>query len=286
MNLNWEWIIIDDHSKDRTYQWIEEAAQKDSRIKGFRLAKNYGSHTALTCGLHQAKGDCALILAADLQDPPEIIPDLISKWRNGAQVVWAVRSQREGGKIQPIGFSQLYYFLMRHLVGLKEMPSTGSDFFLIDQCVLKAFRQFHESHVSILALITWMGFRQASIIYDKQARQFGRSGWNLEKKLKLVVDSITSFTYLPVRFMSYLGFLVALLGLGYAGVVIFNALRGQPVQGWSSLMLVVLVIGGIQMLMMGILGEYLWRALDESRRRPMYLIEAVTDPFQSEDEGN
>jgi dolichol-phosphate mannosyltransferase len=166
---------------------------------------------------------------------------------------------------------------MRNIVGIKEMTPTGADFFLIDRAVIDALRQFNESHVDIMALITWMGFRQTAITYDKKARLHGRSGWTLEKKLKLVVDSVTSFTYLPLRLMSYTGFIVALLGFLYAILVISNALSGTPVQGWSSLMVVTLIVGGIQMLMMGVLGEYLWRALDESRRRPKYLIEATID---------
>ena len=152
----------------------------------------------------------------------------------------------------------------------------GADFFLVDRQVAEAFSHFREANVSILALITWMGFRQVVIPYDKEARLHGRSGWDLKKKLKLVVDSVTSFSYLPIRFMSYLGFVVAFLGFVYAGVVILNALHGGLVQGWSSLMVVVLVVGGLQMLMMGMLGEYLWRALDESRRRPRYIVEATT----------
>jgi polyisoprenyl-phosphate glycosyltransferase len=156
------------------------------------------------------------------------------------------------------------------------MPSTGADFYLIDRRVRDAFCMFNEANVSILSLITWMGFRQAAIVYDKQARLYGTSGWNLEKKLKLVLDSVLSFSYLPIRLMSYAGVIVGLLGFLYAGFIIFNALTGSPASGWSSLMVIVLLLGGCQMVMMGILGEYLWRALDESRRRPRYLIEDST----------
>jgi polyisoprenyl-phosphate glycosyltransferase len=277
LNLEWEWILVDDHSTDNTFAIITELAKTDFRIHGFRFARNFGSHKAITCGVHQARGNCVIVMAADLQDPPETMPALLEKWQAGAQVVWAVRQSREGENPSRIGVSRIYYFLMRRIAGIKEMPASGADFFLMDRIVVDAFRQFKESNVSILALILWMGFRQDFIAYDKQSRQYGRSGWSLEKKLKLAVDSITSFTYIPIRFMAYFGFVVAFLGLVYTGVIILNALRGNPVQGWSSLMLVVLVIGGMQMFMMGILGEYLWRALDESRRRPPYLIEASTD---------
>jgi len=276
LDFDWEWVVIDDHSSDETFSLLEKMAVSDTRIRVIRLARNFGSHTALTCGLHHARGDCAVVMAADLQDPPETLPALLQKWYEGAQVVWAVRDNREGEKASTVGFARLYYFLMRRVVGIKEIPATGADFFLLDRRVLDAFGQFSESNVSIMALIAWMGYRQASINYDKQARLYGRSGWTLEKKLKLIADSVTSFTYLPIRLMSYLGFIVALMGFVYTAVVIANALAGNPPQGWTSLMVVVLVVSGIQMLMMGVLGEYLWRALDESRRRPRYLIEAIT----------
>lgn len=272
--LPWEWIVLDDHSGDDTFKVASGIVESDSRVRVIRLARNFGSHTAILCGLDQAGGQCAVVLAADLQDPPETIPALLEKWREGAQVVWAARAQREGENIPTLVFSRLYYFIMRHLVGMKEMPATGADFFLIDRRVIDTLRQFDESHASILALITWLGFRQTVVFYDKQARLHGRSGWSLEKKLKLVVDSVTAFAYFPIRLMSYVGFAVAAIGFAYALFIVGNGLLGRPPEGWSSLMVVTLVIGGIQMLMMGVLGEYLWRALDESRRRPRYWIES------------
>jgi len=272
--LQWEWVVVDDHSGDATFDVVRDFAQRDTRVRGIRLARNSGSHAAITCGLYNASGDGAVIMAADLQDPPETLPDLVREWQTGAQVVWAVRNRRPGESASTLGFSRLYYFLMRRFVGMKEMPATGADFFFLDRCVLDTLREFGETHVSLMALITWMGFRQSLIHYDKQERAHGSSGWTLEKKLKLVVDSITAFTYLPIRFMSYVGFAVALLGFAYATFVVVHAFTaGTAVQGWSSLMAVVLVLGGLQMLMLGVLGEYLWRVLDESRRRPRFLIE-------------
>src|SRR6266850_4125684 len=281
LDLDWEWIVVDDHSNDHTFRVVADIAMRDVHLRAIRFARNFGSHKAISCGLDHAQGDCAVVLAADLQDPPETIPTLLAKWREGAQVVWAARAGREGEKATTVGLARLYYLLMRRVVGLKEIPSMGADFFLIDRCVIDALRQFNESNASILALITWMGFRQTTIAYDKQARKHGRSGWTLEKKLKLALDSITSFTYLPIRLMSYVGLVVAMLGFLYTVVVIIDALAGQPVQGWASLMVVLLVIGGIQMLMMGVLGEYVWRALDEARQRPRYLIEETTETNQT-----
>lgn len=281
LQVEWEWIVVDDHSRDKTFETVLALARTDARVRGLRFSRNSGSHIAISCGLHQAAGSCAVIMAADLQDPPETLPQLLSEWRGGAQVVWAVRAKREGEKASTIGFSRAYYWIMRKIVGMKEMPSTGADFFLVDRVVLDAFREFNETNTSILALITWMGFRQSFISYDKQARLHGQSGWNLEKKFKLVVDSVTAFTYVPIRAMTYAGLLFAAIGFAYAAFVFYNAMNGHPPQGWASLMIVVVVLGGFQMLMMGILGEYLWRALDEARRRPRYLIEASTHQYRN-----
>lgn len=272
--LRWEWLIVDDHSPDETFAVASRLSRIDQRVRVMRLSRNGGSHTALACGLHHALGHCAVAIAGDLQDPPEVIPALVEEWRKGAQVVWAVRGLREGASSSTLGFARIYYFLMRRIVGLREMPASGADFFLLDRAVLNAFREFREAHVSVLALLSWMGFYQVSITYDKQARLRGHSGWTLEKKIKLVLDSVTAFTYLPVRLISYLGAAIGLLGFLYAGLVVVNALFGNPTEGWSSLMVVILLLSGMQMLMMGVLGEYMWRALDESRRRPRYLIEA------------
>ncbi|MCC7418328.1 MAG: glycosyltransferase family 2 protein [Acidobacteria bacterium] len=274
-DLDWEWVVVDDHSADDTFGVLARLAAAQPRIRALRFARNFGSHAAIACGLEEARGDAVVMLAADLQDPPEVIPRLLERWREGAHVVWAVRARRDGEGRSTLVFSRIYFWIMRHVVGLKEVAETGADFFLLDRRVVDAARRFQESHTSLLGLLAWLGFRQVSVPYDKQARRHGRSGWTLEKRLKLVADSVTSFTYLPIRLMSYVGLVVALLGFLYAGVVVVNALTGRPVQGWSSLMVVVLVIGGVQMLMMGVLGEYLWRAFDEARRRPRYIVEST-----------
>ena len=271
--LDWEWIVIDDHSRDETPVVLRNLAEKDARLRACRFSRNFGSHMALRCGFDHARGDCVVALAGDLQDPPEVIPDLLTKWHNGAQVVWAVRDQRLGESSSTLAASRLYYFIMRRLVGIQDIPAEGADFFLLDREVSEALTRFGERNTSILALITWLGFRQASIHYDKQARIHGQSGWSLKKKFKLAIDSITSFSYQPIRIMSGIGMVMSLLAFLYLIVVLINGLRGIAPLGWASQMAVILFIGGLQISMMGILGEYVWRALDEARRRPGYVIE-------------
>ena len=268
----WEWLVIDDHSRDDTFDVVRRLAERDPRVRGVRLARNSGSHAAITCGLHQASGSAAVVLAADLQDPPETLPAMLERWRAGAQVVWAVRRTRPGEKTHQ-GFSALYYWIMRRVVGMTEMPARGADFFLIDRAVMDAFRQFSERNVSVLALITSLGFRQESFEYDKQPRAAGQSGWTLRKKLKLVIDSVTSFSDLPIRLCWYAGaaLMVVSLLLLVAGLVLL------PSIGAAILVLLAVVVGlaGLQLAALGMVGEYVWRALDEARRRPSYLIEAV-----------
>jgi len=274
LDVPWEWVVVDDHSRDETWAVLQELAAGNSQLKAVRLARNSGSHMALACGLHKVSGTCAVVLAADLQDPPEIIPALLDKWRQGAQIVWAVRDGREGVSVATVVAAKVYYWLMRRFVGMAERPATGADFFLLDRRVIDVLNAFKESNVSLMALLTWMGFRQDRIFYVKQARQHGQSGWSMEKKLKLAVDSVTAFTYKPIRFMNYVGFIVALAGFLYAlFVVVTRLVLNTQVPGYPSLVVAVLVVGGLQMIMLGVLGEYVWRALDEARNRPRFIIE-------------
>ena len=169
----WEWIVVDDHSADGTFACIRDLAARDPRVRGLRLASNSGSHMAITAGLHHARGDAAVVMAADLQDPPEVVGAMLSRWREGAQVVWATRRARPGERTHA-GFAAIYYWVMRRVVGLSAIPARGADFFLLDRLVLDAFGRHAERQVSIFALISSMGFRQAFVEYDKQPRAAGR----------------------------------------------------------------------------------------------------------------
>src|SRR6266568_225932 len=274
LDMELELVFVDDHSRDRTPQILRELAARDARVKWLRFSRNFGSHKAFTAGLKFATGDCAIILAADLQDPPETVPQLVKKWRAGAKVVWAVRGERRGETLATRLFARIYYQLMRRYA-VAEMPETGADFLLMDRLVLDALEAAPERNTSLLALIQWMGFEQAQITYTKEARVAGVSKWTLSKRIKLAVDSFVSFSYAPIRLMSGVGFLFALLGFLYALLLaVRRIVYGAPIEGWTSLICVVLVVSGVQLIMLGVLGEYLWRTFDESRRRPRYIIEA------------
>jgi dolichol-phosphate mannosyltransferase len=269
-----EVLLVDDHSTDASREIALQWGADDSRVSYIRLSHNCGSHAAFSAGLAHCTGDCAILLAADLQDPPEVIPQILTKWRSGYDVVWAAREFREGESWRTQLFSRSYYWLMRRLA-LPDMPARGADFVLMDQKVIRAYNAIPEKNTSFLAMILWMGFRQTSIEYVKQARAAGKSKWTLSKKIKLLIDSMVSFSYAPIRLMSCLGVLMSLCGFIYALVVLVGRLTGwvSAGTGFAALMVVLLVGQGSIMLMLGVLGEYLWRAFDEGRGRPRYIIE-------------
>ncbi|MFH1360506.1 MAG: glycosyltransferase family 2 protein [Candidatus Omnitrophota bacterium] len=269
---DFEFIFVDDCSTDHSPEILKELRNKDPRIKIIRFARNCGSHAALNAGLAYAHGDCAIVLGADLQDPPEIIKDLLDARKDNVKIVWGVRTKRKGESSTTKLCAGLYYALMNWLTNVK-VPPSGADVFLIDRVVIEALKKVPEKHSSIFMTLAWLGFPQASIFYVKEARHKGQSKWTLGKKIKLTIDSLLSFSDIPIRYMSVIGFCTALLGFIYAAYVLWCFLYGAPVEGWSSLIVAVLVIGGIQMMMLGILGEYLWRTYDESRKRPPYVIE-------------
>jgi len=274
LGLDCQVVLVDDHSNDGSSALARQWADEDATVSYVRLSRNCGSHAAFSAGLAWASGDCAILLAADLQDPPELIRQLLDRWEAGHDVVWACRAAREGEAWSTKLAAGLYYRLMRRFA-LPEMAIKGADFLLMDRKVIQAYNAIPEKNTSFLAMILWLGFRQTSITYTKQPRLAGRSKWSFSRKVKLFIDSMVSFSCAPIRFISLSGMMLSLIGLLVGVAILINYLGGQPVAGWSALVLVNLVIGGFQLLMLGVLGEYLWRAYDESPGRPRYLIEEV-----------
>ena len=271
--VKWEWIVVDDHSRDETFAVIQRLSASDPRVRGVRLARNSGSHVAIACGLNLAAGDAVVMMASDLQDPPETIGAMLDRWSRGAQVVWAVRTSRPGSRSHA-GFAALYYWVVRKVVGLRDMPARGADFFLADRRVVDAFRTFPERTTSLFNHLTWMGFRQEYVEYDKQPRASGASGWTVARKIRLLIDSITAFSNAPLRWCAYVGvvLLVLALALTIPGVALLPELGG----GILIILAVLIGLSGMQMLALATVGEYVWSALAEARRRPQCVIEAST----------
>jgi len=273
---------VDDHATERTPQLLREICAANDDYHFIRLAANSGSHVAILAGLGQTVGECVAILAADLQDPPELIPQMLAQWREGNHVIWAVREQREGISITERFTANLFYWLLNRFSEVK-LPPTGADFSLLDRAVVDAVLQSVGANPSMGLEVARLGFRQVEIPYVKAARQFGKSKWNLRKKLNAFADAFVTTSYMPLRAMSYIGITVSVIGFLYALVIvtlrIFNVLT---VEGWAALMVVVLVFGGVQMLMLGVIGEYLWRTLEHARQRPLYFVEDSSEDRDSD----
>lgn len=271
-------LVVDDNSSDNTFDVVREWSRRDPRVGGIRLARNCGSHMAILSGLSKAKGSAVVVLAADGQDPPEITDRLVEEWRKGAQIVWAVRAVREQTSVGTRMFSRMYFAAMNKW-SVVRLPSEGADFFLLDRAVVDAVVELPERNTSVIALISWLGFRQVEVPYTKESRIGGVSKWTLRKKIQITLDSVFSFTTLPLRFVRWLGFLYAIAGCGYAATLATNWLSrgrlfgGLPAQGWSALMVMLLVSSGTTMFVLAIIGEYLWRTLEEVRSRPRFIIE-------------
>lgn len=272
--IKFELLFIDDHSTDKTTELLKSLTKENSHVRWIRLSRNSGSHAACTAGLEHCNSDGVVIMAADLQDPPEIIPNLLLKQSEGYQLVWAVRQSREGESWFTLLTSRIFYWLMNRLTEI-EMPPKGADVLLADQRVVEAFRQIPERNLSLFVTFSWLGFRQASVSYKKKPRNAGKSKWSIKRKIILAIDSFIGFSYVPLRLMSYTGFAASGLGLCWAIYILTMRLLGKMnAIGYASIMITILILGGLQMVMLGVLGEYLWRTLDESRKRPRYFIES------------
>ena len=271
---NWdlELIFVDDGSQDKSIELLLEHRIRDPRIKVIKLSRNFGSMSAIQAGLRYATGDCIGIIAADLQDPPELFVDMIEHWGNGKKVILATREDREESFSQKL-FANTYYYLLERYA-LKNYPKGGFDFLLIDRQVADEVVSIEEKNTNVMSLIYWLGHDQETIPYVRQERKFGKSRWTLAKKVKLFVDSFVSFSYTPIRFMSIIGIITALLSFLYGVFVVVNFFIGSiNLQGWSTIIALITFLLGIIMVMLGIIGEYLWRILDESRKRPNYVVD-------------
>lgn len=276
IDFDYEIVMVDDGSEDGSWKVIQELASQDSRIKGIHLSRNFGSHSAILCGLSHATGDCAVIKAADLQEPTELILEMYHSWEEGNNVVLAVREDREDKSF----FSELYYWLTRK-VALPKMPEHGFDVFLLDRKVIQVLQALDEKNSAITGQILWSGFKTARINYVRKERTIGKSRWTLKKKVRLVSDTLFSFSTVPISFITTIGFLSFAGSLIWAVILLIIKLtRGIDVAGFTTLFIFQLFSFGVIMMTLGLLGGYLWRTFDASRNRPVYIVEDKT--FQEE----
>lgn len=285
-DIETEIVMVNDGSRDRSYQIMQEIAKEDSRVRIFSLSRNFGSHAAILCGLDHCTGDCAVIKAADLQEPTELIIEMLDSWRNGFNVVLAARKSRPESTISNF-FSNAYYWLVRN-TSFPNMPKSGFDIYLIDRKVIEVIKKLDEKNSALTGQILWSGFRTSVVYYDRLERTAGKSRWTLSKKLRLVSDTLYSFSTVPITFISAVGALSFFVALVWGIVVFVSKLCGQiETAGWTSLFIFSLAAFGIIMLTLGIIGNYLWRAFDACRARPPYIIEdeGCGAPEDSSDRG-
>lgn len=268
----WEVVMVNDGSQDNSWSVMKNIASKDRRVKIYSLSRNFGSHSAVLCGITKCTGDCAVIKAADLQEPTEIVLEMVESWKKGNNVVLAVREDRQESRKQ-VFFANLYYWLVRK-IALHQMPEGGFDVYLLDKKVINVLMQLDERNSALTGQILWCGFRTDKILYTRQKREIGTSRWTLKKKIRLVSDTLFSFSTLPITVVSVVGTLSCIGAVIWAVLVLIFKLLGLiQVSGWTTLFMFNLFSFGVIMLTLGILGGYLWRAFDASRNRPTYIIE-------------
>jgi len=271
-NYELEFIFVDDGSGDNSLELLKKERESDKRIKIIKLSKNFGMMCAIQAGIHFAKGDCIGIINADLQDPPELFAEMIKKLETGKRIVIATRRDREDPFFQKL-FSNSFYFLMSFLA-IKDYPKGGFDFVLFDRKVAAEIDRISEKNTNIMSLIFWLGYEKAYIYYVRKKRIHGKSRWTLSKKMKLFIDSFIAFSYAPIRIISFLGLITALMSFLFGSYTVLGSILGKiPVQGFTTLIAIITFLLGLIMIMLGIIGEYLWRILDETRKRPSYIID-------------
>ena len=266
----YEIVFVDDGSKDGSLQEILRLKEQDSRIKAISFTRNFGQMAAMLAGFKEATGDAIINISADLQDPVELIPQVVEKWQAGSEIVICYRTDRSDTMLTKL-YSRLAYSVLR--IALPQIPPGGFDFVLMDRIVMDSFNAIDVRHRFFQGDLLWTGYRTSFIPYARLKRTIGKSQYNFGKKLKNFLDAVLDASYLPIRFISLMGLITSALGVIYSATIVYSWFRGEtPFAGWAPIMIVILLIGGLIMLMLGIIGEYVWRINEEVRKRPNYII--------------
>ena len=268
----WELILVDDGSTDGSTDMIRKLAENDEHVRPVIFARNFGHQIAVTAGMDYSRGDAVVIIDADLQDPPEVILDLIAKWREGFEVVYAVREERAGESWFKKTTASLFYRLI-HAITNVDIPLDTGDFRLMDRKVVAVMKTMHEKHRFLRGMSAWVGFKQTGVSYKRKPRYAGETKYPLSKMLKLALNAVTSFSYFPLQLATYMGFIAA--GLSVLAIPLVALLRlttGTALLGQATTLIIVLFLGGVQLICLGIIGEYIGRIYDEAKNRPLYIV--------------
>ena len=274
LKMDLEVVYVNDGSTDGTLQVFNELRESDDRVALVDLSRNFGKEIAVTAGLHNAKGDAVVVIDADLQDPPELIPEFVKEWKNGCDVVYAKRTERSGESILKKATAHFFYSFMQHL-GRVKIPQDTGDFRLLSRRAVNALNSLNEQHRFMKGLFTWIGYRQKAVMYQRDPRYAGQTKWNYWGLWNLAIEGVTSFTTIPLRVSVYIGAITALGAFSYGiYMTVTTLIHGNPVAGYPSLIVIVLFLGGVQLMAIGVIGEYLGRVFDETKKRPLYFLNA------------
>ena len=272
--FDYELIFVDDGSRDDSYQKLSMFAATDPHVCILKFSRNFGHQIAITAGIDHARGDCVVVIDADLQDPPEVVSAMIDKWREGFDVVYGVRAEREGEGTLKLATASLFYRLLGRLTAI-QIPVDVGDFRLMSRRAVNELKQLREKDRFVRGLVSWIGFNQTGVLYHRDKRYAGETKYPYRKMIKFALDGITSFSTSPLKIASWTGYASALLAILYLISVFIQKALGYTVEGWATIMVALLFLGSVQLICLGILGEYLGRIFNEVKPRPMYVIEEV-----------
>jgi glycosyltransferase involved in cell wall biosynthesis len=278
--LEYELVVVDDGSRDESYRALRDIAETDPRLRVLKLSRNFGHQTAITAGVDVARGDAIVIIDADLQDPPEVIPEMIACWQEGFDVVYGVRAKRSGETMMKLATASMFYRMLTRMTNISIPVDTG-DFRLMSRRAADQLRVMREKDRFVRGLVSWIGFRQTRVTYQREARFAGKTKYPFRKMLKFAIDGLTSFSTAPLKLATWMGYLASAFAFIYLGTVFVQKALGKTVEGWATIMVAMLFMGGVQLICLGIMGEYIGRIFTEAKQRPLYVIEEFINGDQA-----
>ncbi len=272
--FDYEIVFVDDGSKDDSFRQLSDLARRDSRVRVVKFSRNFGHQIAITAGVDHARGDCVAVIDADLQDPPEVVARMVQQWQAGFDVVYGVRETREGESTMKLATAALFYRLLTRLTNI-EIPTDVGDFRLMSRRAVNELGRLREKDRFVRGLVSWIGFKQTGVVYNRDKREAGETKYPYRKMIRFALDGITSFSTVPLRIATWTGYGSALLAVLYLVYVFIMRMLGHTVEGWATIMVAMLFLGSVQLICLGILGEYLGRVFNEVKPRPMYVVEEL-----------
>lgn len=272
--LDYEMVFVDDGSRDDSFAKLAALASGDARVRVVKFSRNFGHQIAITAGVDHARGDCVVVIDADLQDPPEVVAKMVDQWRAGFDVVYGVRETRDGESTMKLATAALFYRLLTRLTNI-QIPTDVGDFRLMSRRAVTELSRLREKDRFVRGLVSWIGFKQTGVLYNRDKREAGETKYPYRKMIKFALDGITSFSTVPLRLATWMGYTSALLAVLYLIYVVIMRLLGFTVEGWATIMVAMLFLGSVQLICLGILGEYLGRVFNEVKPRPMYVVEEL-----------